>query len=159
MEEVSSFKYLGASFTATGQAFGKIKARINSARAAINRLQPSLWSRPKISRRTKRRIYESVARTILLYGCETWPPRVEDQRCLEGFDNDCIRRILRRLSVTASRAKLYAIALTSAPSRQFSCNAGSDGSDTLLAVLPAKSSATSSTRCRLRTGAGSEVFN
>ncbi len=36
LEEVSSFKYLGASFTATGQAFGEIKARINVERAAFN---------------------------------------------------------------------------------------------------------------------------
>ncbi len=27
---------------------------------------------------------------------ETWPLRVEDQRCLEVFDNDCLRRILGR---------------------------------------------------------------
>ncbi len=96
LEEVSSFKYLGASFTATGQTIGEVKARINVARAAFNRLQPSLWSRPEISRRTKGRVYESVVRTILLYGCETWPLRVEDQRCLEVFDNDCLRRILGR---------------------------------------------------------------
>ncbi len=49
-EELSSFKYLGVSFTATGQAIGKIKARINVARAAFNRLQPPLWSGPEISR-------------------------------------------------------------------------------------------------------------
>ncbi len=45
-QEVSSLKYLGASFTATGQAIGEMKARIYEARAALNRLQPSLWSRP-----------------------------------------------------------------------------------------------------------------
>ncbi len=33
---------------------------------------------------------------ILLYGCETWPLRVEDQRRLEVFDNDCLRRIRGR---------------------------------------------------------------
>ncbi len=33
---------------------------------------------------------------ILLYGCETWPLRVKDQRRLEVFDNDCLRRILGR---------------------------------------------------------------
>ncbi len=37
-----------------------------------------------------------MVRTILLYGCETWPLRVEDQRCLEVFANDCLRRILSR---------------------------------------------------------------
>ncbi len=79
LEKVSSFKYFGASFTATGQAFGEIKARINVARAAFNRLQPSLWSRLEISHRTKGCIYESVVTTILLYDCETWPLRIEDQ--------------------------------------------------------------------------------
>ncbi len=71
-------KYLGGSFTATGQAFGEIKAHFNVARAAVNRLQSSLWSRPDISHRTEGRIYESVVWIILLYGCETWPLRVED---------------------------------------------------------------------------------
>ncbi len=34
-------------------------------------------------------------RSILLYGCETWPVRVADERMLEVFDNENIRRILR----------------------------------------------------------------
>ncbi len=38
----------------------------------------------------------SVVRTILLYGCETWPLRVEDQRRFEVFDNGYLRRILGR---------------------------------------------------------------
>ncbi len=65
-EEVSSFKYRGASFTATRQAVGKLAATVNLARAAFNRLHTSLWSRHEISRRTKGQIYESVVRTILL---------------------------------------------------------------------------------------------
>ncbi len=45
--------------------------------------------------RTKGRVYQVVVRSILLYGCETWPVRVADERMLEVFDNDSIRRILR----------------------------------------------------------------
>ncbi len=151
LEEVSSFKYLGASFTATGQAFGEIKSRINVARAAFNRLQPSLWSRPEITRRTKGRVYESVVSTMLLYGCETWPLRVEFLTTTASAVSSVV------VGVTVSCAKLCVIAFTSAPSLQYSCNAGSDGSDMLLAVP--KSSVTSSTRCRLRTDAGSEVVS
>ncbi len=99
LEEVSSFKYLGASFTATGQAVDGIAVRINLARATFNPLHTSLWSRLEISRRTKERIFESVVRTILLYGCETWPLRVEDQRSPEVSDNDCLRRLLGRRSL------------------------------------------------------------
>ncbi len=34
-------------------------------------------------------------RSILLYGCETRPVRVAEERILEGLYNDSIRRILR----------------------------------------------------------------
>ncbi len=37
-----------------------------------------------------------MIRIILVYGCETWPLCVEEQRCLEVFDNYCLRRILGR---------------------------------------------------------------
>ncbi len=80
----------------TGQAVGEIAAIINLARATFNRLHTTLWSRHEISRRTKGHIYESVVRTILFKGCETWPLRVEDQSCLEVFSNDCLRCILGR---------------------------------------------------------------
>ncbi len=73
---------------------GQIAARINLARATFNRLHTSLWSRREISHHKKGRIYESVGRTVLLYGCESWPLHVEDQRRLEIFNNDCLRRIL-----------------------------------------------------------------
>ncbi len=45
--------------------------------------------------RTKSRVYQAVLRSILLYGCETRPVRVDAERMLEVIDNDSIRRILR----------------------------------------------------------------
>ncbi len=36
-----------------------------------------------------------VTLNIMLYGCETWPVRVADERMLEVFGNDSIHRILR----------------------------------------------------------------
>ncbi len=44
LEEVSPFKYLGSSFTATGLANGEIKVRINVARVTFIHLRPSLLS-------------------------------------------------------------------------------------------------------------------
>ncbi len=38
---------------------------------------------------------EAVVHSILLYGCETWPVRIADERILEVFVNDSICRILR----------------------------------------------------------------
>ncbi len=45
--------------------------------------------------RIKGRVYQTVVRSILLYGCESWPVRVTDESMLGVFDNDSIRRILR----------------------------------------------------------------
>ncbi len=60
---------------------------------------------------------------------------------------------------TASHVIFCVISFTSAPSSQRSYKAGFNGSDMLLAVPGAKSSVTSSTRCRLHTGAGSEAVS
>ncbi len=44
-KEVESFKYLGSSFTVTGQAKDEISGRIGLPRSAFARLKPALWSR------------------------------------------------------------------------------------------------------------------
>ncbi len=91
LDGVDKFKY----FIASDQGTEEIRSRINLARSAFSRLQPCLWSRREMSLRTKGRVYQAVVRSILLYGCETWPIRVSDERMLEVFDNDSTRRIPR----------------------------------------------------------------
>ncbi len=85
LEDVENFKYLGSMFVANGQGTEEIRSRINLARSAFFRLQFCLRSRREISLRTKGRVYQAVVRSILLYGCETWPVRVADERVLEVF--------------------------------------------------------------------------
>nr|VZH94943.1 unnamed protein product [Spirometra erinaceieuropaei] len=41
------------------------------------------------------RVYRASVRSVLLYGCECWDLRVEDERKLEVFDHHCLRTILR----------------------------------------------------------------
>ncbi len=48
LEEVESFKYLGSSFTATGQTKDEISGMIGLALSAFTRLKATLWSRRKI---------------------------------------------------------------------------------------------------------------
>ncbi len=45
LEVVESFKYLGSSFTATGQAKDEISGRVGLARSAFARPKSALWSR------------------------------------------------------------------------------------------------------------------
>ncbi len=49
---VWSIKYLGTSFTATGQAKDQISGKIGLARSAFVRLKSALWSRREISLKT-----------------------------------------------------------------------------------------------------------
>ncbi len=73
------------------------------------------------------------------YGCEIWPLRVEDQCCLEVYDNDRLCRILgrRRRDRVPHNTLRYRLHILALPQRSY--NAGSDGSDMLLAVPQAKS--------------------
>ncbi len=96
LEDVDKFKYLGSMFVVNGQGTDEISSsRIKLARSAFSRLQSCLWSRREISLRIKGWVYQAVVRSILLYGCETWPVQVADESMLVVFDNDGIRRILR----------------------------------------------------------------
>ncbi len=82
LDDIESFKYLGSSFAAPGQAKDEISGRIGLARSAFTRLNSALRSRREISLKTDGRIFEALVRTILLYDCETWPARAEDLRRL-----------------------------------------------------------------------------
>ncbi len=76
LEDIDEFKYLGSMFVVRGQGTKEIRSRVNLARSASSRLQSCLWSMPEISLRTKGRVYQTTVRSILFYGCETWPVRV-----------------------------------------------------------------------------------
>ncbi|BHF71757.1 hypothetical protein SprV_0401481700 [Sparganum proliferum] len=95
LEEVDSFKYLGARLLPNGQSKDDIVSRIDAARWVFSSLRKCLWNRRDFSIATKIRVYRASVRSVLLYGCECWALRVEDERKLEVFDHLCLRIILR----------------------------------------------------------------
>nr|VZI30731.1 unnamed protein product [Spirometra erinaceieuropaei] len=95
LEEVDSFKYLEARLLPNGQSKGDIVFRTDAARWVFSSLQKCLWNRRDLSIVTKIRVYRASVRSVLLYGCECWALRVEDDRKLEVFDHHCLRIILR----------------------------------------------------------------
>ncbi len=64
-------------------------------------------------------VYYAVVRSILLYGCETLPVGVVDQKILAIFDNDSIRRVLfvMRRDCVPSEELCCHIHLTSIPTQ------------------------------------------
>ncbi|BHF80935.1 hypothetical protein SprV_0702406400 [Sparganum proliferum] len=95
LEEVDSFKYLGARLLPNEQSKDDIVSRIDAARWVFSSLRKCLWNRRDLSIATKIRVYRASVRSVLLYGCECWALRVEDERKLEVFDHHCLRIILR----------------------------------------------------------------
>ncbi len=68
----------------------------------------------------KGRVYQALVRFILLYGCETWPVQVADERMLAIFDNDSVHRILhvRRRDCVTSVELRRRFRLTSIPTKK-----------------------------------------
>ncbi|BHF62050.1 Cytoplasmic dynein 1 heavy chain 1 [Sparganum proliferum] len=95
LEEVDSFKYLGARLLPNGQSKDDTVSRIDAARWVFSSLRKCLWNRRDLSIATKIRVYRASVRSVLLYGCECWALRVEDERKLEIFNHHCLRIILR----------------------------------------------------------------
>nr|VZI01067.1 unnamed protein product [Spirometra erinaceieuropaei] len=96
LEEVGSFKYLGAKLLPNGQTKDDIAPRIDAACWVSSSFQQSLWIRRDLSIVTKIRVYPAPVRSVLLYGCECYALRVEEEeRNLEVFDHHSLRTILR----------------------------------------------------------------
>jgi hypothetical protein len=91
LEVVERFVYLGGCFSTRGLQ-DEITNRIAKARAAFANLR-HLWRRHDVSIRLKGRVYNAAVRSVLLYGCETWPLRSQDIQRLSVFDHRCLRSI------------------------------------------------------------------
>ena len=94
LESVESFKYLGSVIAADGGVGEEISSRIAKARLAFANLR-HLWRRHDVRLSLKGRVYNATVRSVLLYGCETWPLRAEDANRLSVFDHRCLRNIAR----------------------------------------------------------------
>lgn len=94
LEEVNSFKYLGATLTRDGCCTAEIRIRIGMATSAMSRLD-RIWRSNSISFSTKHRLYKSLVVSILLYGCETWTLLAATEKKLQAFENKCLRKLLR----------------------------------------------------------------
>ncbi|CAH8623296.1 unnamed protein product, partial [Dicrocoelium dendriticum] len=94
LEQVDSFVYLGSCVSADGTINIEVSLRIAKARSAFVNLR-HLCRHHDVSSSLKGRVYSASVRSVLLYGCESWPIRIEDMRRLSAFDASCLKRIAR----------------------------------------------------------------
>ena len=68
------------------------------ARGTFQRLS-RVWAARAIGRRTKIRLFNTLVRPVLLYGCETWKITKNDERNLNSFPCKSLRRIRIRIRI------------------------------------------------------------
>ena len=88
------FTYLDSCLSKDGSIGSEINARISKARMAFANLL-HLWRRNDVSLPVKGRVYNAAVRSVLLYGCETWPLRQQDVQRLEVLDHRCLRQLAK----------------------------------------------------------------
>ena len=94
IEDVDRLVYLGATVSKEGGGTEDIHNRVVKARGVFLKLK-KIWSSNSISRRTKVRLYKTLVKPVLMYGCETWKMNKSDENKIDVFQSRCLRRIFK----------------------------------------------------------------
>ena len=94
VDDVEEFLYLGALLDKEGGATKDIQQRLSKARQTFYRLQ-RIWDSNEISRKTKVKLFKTIVRAVLMYGCETWKLTKTEAKKLDAFQYKCMKRILK----------------------------------------------------------------
>ena len=92
LEEVTAFKYLGATICEQGSK-PEIVNRIAQSTAALSKLQ-TIWRDKNINLSSKVRLMRSLVISIFLYACESWTLNKDLEKRISAFEMRCYRRIL-----------------------------------------------------------------
>ena len=92
LEEVTAFKYLGATISEQGSK-PEIVNRIAQSVSALAKLQ-TIWRDKNINLSSKIRLMRSLVISIFLYACESWTLNKDLEKRISAFEMRCYRRIL-----------------------------------------------------------------
>ena len=113
---VQSFKYLGSTIDRRGGASKDVDNRVAKAWSKWRELSGVICDK-KIPTKLKLLIYQTVIRPTLLYGCETWPMSVKDEKRMSTTEMRMVRWAMgvsllehRRNEEILEEAKVEAIA-------------------------------------------------
>jgi len=90
----TEFRYLGSMFTKDGRDTKNIRHRITQARKIIGALNGVWWSKD-ITKNQKKMIYDSMVKSVLIDGAETWSLYEDDRRRINATEMDALRRSAR----------------------------------------------------------------
>jgi hypothetical protein len=94
LNDVDKYTYLGANVNKLGGGAEDIGNRIRKAMTSFVKLK-QIWNSNIYSLKTKLKLFNSLVKSVLLYGCEAWKVNEGDNRKLDIFQFKCLRKILR----------------------------------------------------------------
>jgi hypothetical protein len=92
LEQVDDFIYLGGTISRDGSVEQDIKRRIGLASGVMRNLT-RVWRAKELGIGTKKKIYEVLVLSVLLYNAETWTLKKSDTHRLLVFEMSCLRKI------------------------------------------------------------------
>ena len=91
-EQVKSFKYFGTQQNSHNSTHEEIQCRLISGNKTLY-ANKQLLSSTSISRNAKLKIYKSLIRSVVTYGCESWTLTKAEEEKLRIFEHKIIRKI------------------------------------------------------------------
>jgi hypothetical protein len=91
VEQVKTFKYLGAVMTENGTCMEEVKARIAMAKVAFSKTKELVTKGLKVA--LKKRMVKTLVWPVAMYGCETWTMKKEVVAKLNAFEMWVWRRM------------------------------------------------------------------
>jgi hypothetical protein len=87
----TKFRYLGTIFPKDGRDNKNIRHGVTQAPKIVGSLNGVWWSK-NITRNRKKIIYNSMVKSALIYGAETWSLYEDDRRRINAIELDALRR-------------------------------------------------------------------
>ena len=91
LEEVTSFKYLGATLCKHGTCSAEVRNRTTSAVDRLNRI----WRNITIRFASKFKLCKPLVTSVPLYGCEPWTLLADSEKRIQAFETKCLGKVLR----------------------------------------------------------------
>ena len=93
LEQMQTFKCLGATITSNAKSDKEINIPIGQATCALAKLN-NIWRQKCVKIKNKLNLRRAIVTATLLYGCESWTLIKESERKLRAFEIKCYGRLL-----------------------------------------------------------------
>jgi len=92
IDQVKSFSYLGSTVNGNNALEEEIRERIAKEKRAFY-ANKALFTSKLVSRRSKLKLYWTVIRPVVVYGCETWVLKENIIQNLSVFERKILRKV------------------------------------------------------------------